>query len=79
MPDFTVFWSHPYFGAGAYTAPAHDAKAAGDEAFESLSEDLADDDADELEIATIGDDLQIAVYAGSHESRPEAPADYIVR
>ena len=78
MPDFTVYWSHPFFGAGAYTAPAQDAKAAGDEAFESLSEDLADDDADELEVATIGDDLQIAVYAGAHERRPETPADYIV-
>ena len=74
--QFTVFWSHPYHGSGSSVIDAATAEIAGNEAAESLSEDLADDPEDSLEVSTIVDDLTIEVWEGALQARPEAEPEF---
>ncbi len=75
--QYTVFWSHPYHGTGAFTVDAASAQIAGQEAADSLPEDFADDDQDELELSSIRDDLDIAVWEGTHTARPETDPVFV--
>ena len=77
--NVTVFWKHPYHGEGNFMVDAISAESAGREASESLPSDLAEDgeEADELDLSLIKDDLDIEVWEGSHSSRPDRPADYV--
>ena len=74
---FSVFWSHPYYGNGMFVIDAATAEEAGIEAGESLSEHLADDEEDQLEIASICDDLDVDVWEGAHSLRPDTPPNYV--
>lgn len=78
LAEFTVFWSHPYHGSGAYVAQSLSADAAGVEAGDMIAEDLADDDADGLEVSSIRDDLDVAVWTGSHAVRPSVEPDFVL-
>lgn len=79
MPDFTIFWKHPRLGEGSYTIAYCDAQSAGDDALDELASDMSDDPEDDLDVSLIRDDLDVVVYAGAHNQRPETPPAYIVR
>jgi hypothetical protein len=74
--DVTVFWKHPYHGEGSFQVDTPSLEAAATEAAESLPSDLADDEADDLEHASILDDLDIVVFVGKHQDRPSDEPDY---
>lgn len=69
--EFTVFYSHPFHGAGNYTVASISAQQAGTEAADMLPEDFSDDDEPEsIDLDIIRDDLDIRVFAGRHEAEP---------
>lgn len=82
MSQFSVFWKHPVHGEGSYVTEGPSAQAVGDAALDALASDLCDSEPGEdeegddgghfLDVETIKDDLEIAVYDGSHTARPAA-------
>lgn len=73
--DFTVFWSHPYYGEGSHGQPGETAEAAAEASSRTIAEHLSED-SDPLSVSSVADDLDIAVWEGVHASKPATPPAY---
>ncbi len=82
MPVFTVCYRHPHHipEGGRYEVTSVSAEAAGNEALDTLPDDLSPDEEPELQdLETIRDDLEITVFAGSLSSKPDGPPAWELR
>jgi hypothetical protein len=71
----TIFWEYRSV-ASSYTQEARSLADAASAALDELADDLAEDGAEEPDVAIIRDDLKIEVWAGIHKTRPAGEPDY---
>lgn len=82
MPEFTIFYRHPHHlpEGGRYQVTSVSAEAAGNEALDTLPDDLSPEDEPEyLELESIRDDLEITVYEGVYSSKPDSMPSWELR